>query len=74
LPDDVLATRYRSADWPRLTDRTPASLAALMREIEEVRWTGFAHDVEGVERGMHCVAVALPKSYGPALESGYNPR
>jgi IclR family KDG regulon transcriptional repressor len=67
LPDEVLASRYASASWPRLTDRTVASFDALMRELEEVRWTGFAHDVEGVERGMHCVAVALPQSFGQAL-------
>lgn len=64
LPDDVLVARYADADWPRLTYRTPPSLDALQREIEEVRWTGYAHDVEGVDRGMQCVAVTVPPEPG----------
>jgi len=59
--DDQIVALYAHVAWPKLTARTPASLHALLRELEEVRWTGYALDLEGVDTGLHCVAAVLPQ-------------
>ena len=64
LTDDQIGALYANVAWPKLTAHTPASLDALLRELEEVRWTGYARDLEGVDTGLHCVAAVLPQEPG----------
>jgi len=62
LSREQLVDLYADADWPRLTPVTPSSLDALQHELDEVRWAGYAHDVEGVDAGLQCVASVFPSS------------
>jgi IclR family transcriptional regulator, KDG regulon repressor len=56
------APRGAGAEPPglrRFTWRTVTSVKELLREIEEARRLGHAHDVEGYIEGVHCVAAPV---------------
>lgn len=60
-PDQIVAL-YANVAWPTSAAHAAGSLNALLRELDEVRWTGYALDLEGLETGLHCVAAVLPRA------------
>lgn len=71
LSDEEVVRRYRDAghdrdQLPGLTGRTVKRLPDLLRELDEVRRLGHAHDVEGFARGVHCVAAPVTNAAGHA--------
>jgi DNA-binding IclR family transcriptional regulator/ABC-type xylose transport system substrate-binding protein len=62
LPNDEIVARFRAAGvtgLPRRTAHTTSTIEQLLRELEEVRRLGHAHDVEGFAEGVHCVAAPV---------------
>jgi DNA-binding IclR family transcriptional regulator/ABC-type sugar transport system substrate-binding protein len=66
LPEADLVALYRDFVWPPATPWIPPlqSFGALQRDLEEVRWTGYACAIEGPEEGLHALAAALPDEPG----------
>ncbi len=67
LPVGDLASLYSGFEWPESMPgilHLHPSFDVLARDLEEVRWTGYACDDGRMERGLECVAVALPEQPG----------
>jgi len=67
LPDNEITALYGNIAWPHLTaltSRAPTSLDALLYDVDEARWTGYAYDVEGVNQGVHSIAAVLSPDHG----------
>ncbi len=61
---DSLAALYGDESWPESTLDSQWRFDALQRELDEVRWTGYARDIDAIERGLQCLAVTLPNLPG----------
>jgi DNA-binding IclR family transcriptional regulator len=59
LPEEELERRLAALAFRIYTPSTLPDLAALRREIAEIRRTGVAYDREEHEPGIHCVAAPL---------------
>lgn len=59
LPEKMLASRVGARGLPRLTARTLTTISDLARELERVRSSGVATEVEEMQRGMACVAAPV---------------
>ncbi|HYE51014.1 MAG TPA: IclR family transcriptional regulator [Azospirillaceae bacterium] len=64
MPDPVLDRLLSSLPLPRLTHRTLGDAAALRREIEQIRVSGFSTDNEEYITGVFCVAVPIRDDAG----------
>jgi IclR family transcriptional regulator, acetate operon repressor len=62
--DPEAVTRLLPARLERLTGRTTTSRAALLRELQQVRRTGIAYDLEEVTPGICAAAIALQEPMG----------
>jgi DNA-binding IclR family transcriptional regulator len=62
--DDATILRLVPKEFERFTGNTIRSRAQLMREIEEVRETGFAYDREEHASGICTVAIAAQDPFG----------
>ncbi len=67
LPAHDVRAIVDSAGMPARTDRTITDHDALTSELERVRAQGFAVDDGEQERGVRCVAVAVPGSVTTAI-------
>lgn len=64
LSDGEIRQIWDSSDVEAKTERTITDFNQFMREIGEVRKNGYAADREENERGVCCVAAAVPDIYG----------
>ncbi len=67
LSDNEITALHGDSAWPppmALTSHAPTSLDALWYEVEEIRWTGYAYDVDGVNQGVHSIAAVLSPDHG----------
>ena len=62
LTPGEIQSLYADVVWPPSRPWTPPaySFDALQRDLEEVRWTGYACDIEGTDAGLHGIAAMLP--------------
>ena len=65
LSHDAVRDRLGSAGLRRLTRHGPASLTALLRQLDEVRRQGHAVDDEETAEGMQCFGAAVTGPRGP---------
>ena len=64
LPDAAVRERIGAGPLPRLTRHGPASAAALLRQLEDVRRQGHAVDDEETAEGMQCFGAAIRGARG----------
>ena len=65
LEPGELQSLYADVVWPASRPWTPAySFEALQRDLEEIRWTGYACEIEGADAGIHDIAAVLPDETG----------
>lgn len=64
LPAGAVEDRYRTAVFPRFTERSIQSLPDLMRDLELVRQRGYAMDDEETNLGQVCFSVVVPSDTG----------
>ena len=61
LDDDEVRQRYSDTDLPRPTDRSIATIDALLADLAQIRARGYAIDDEEATRGVVCIGVAAPQ-------------
>jgi DNA-binding IclR family transcriptional regulator len=69
LPDGVAERLVRQLGYEKYTDNTITSVAGLIAEIEEVRRTGYALNLEERELGVRSVAAPVLDSGGTVVAS-----
>jgi IclR family transcriptional regulator, acetate operon repressor len=69
LPEAEIARVIASNGLTRFTDKTVATIAALMDDLRQVRRNGFAIDREEFQPGVVCVGVAIRDHAGAVIGS-----
>ena len=67
LPDDEVGDLVAAAGMPASTERTITDADGLLEELRRTRERGYAIDDGEQERGVRCVAVAVPSPLGSAI-------
>lgn len=67
LPDDEVGDLVAAAGMPANTEHTITDADGLLAELRRTRERGYAIDDGEQERGVRCVAVAVPSSLGSAI-------
>ncbi len=67
LPDDEIFEILGDRSLAALTEKTHVTVDGLMRELGEVRKTGYAIDEQEQSLGMRCIAAAIYDEYNEAI-------
>lgn len=60
LPDDYCKQYAKTCPFKKYTDSTIGTAKQLLKELNQIRAQGYSIDNEEFERGLCCVAVAIP--------------
>ena len=60
LPDDYCKQYAKTCTFKKYTDSTIGTAKQLLKELDQIRTQGYSMDNEEFERGLCCVAVAIP--------------
>jgi IclR family transcriptional regulator, acetate operon repressor len=73
LDDAALARALPAEPFPKLTEHTITSRAAMLEELSRIRQRGYSIDAQEADLGLHCFAVVVPTGGIPAAISVSGP-